>query len=55
MDLTYLRQWVTSTGLGSAAACDILIAVSMVYLLHRSRTGFERCVHDIFISPVEDH
>jgi len=34
--------WVTSTGLGGAAAADIIIAVSLVYFLLRSRTGFER-------------
>ncbi|KAH8108733.1 hypothetical protein DFH11DRAFT_1070763 [Phellopilus nigrolimitatus] len=34
--------WVTSTGLGSAAAADITIAVSLVYFLSKNRTGFER-------------
>ncbi|KAJ3517446.1 hypothetical protein NLJ89_g500 [Agrocybe chaxingu] len=34
--------WVTSTGLGSAAAADIIIAVSMCYYLMKSRTGFAR-------------
>jgi len=33
--------WVTSVGLGGAAAADILIAVSLVYFLGRNRTGFE--------------
>ncbi|PPQ89678.1 hypothetical protein CVT25_013865 [Psilocybe cyanescens] len=35
-------QWVTSTGLGSAAAADIIIAVSLCYYLTKSRTGFAR-------------
>lgn len=34
--------WVTSTGLGGAAAADITIASSLVYFLSRNRTGFER-------------
>ncbi|TDL19123.1 hypothetical protein BD410DRAFT_842368 [Rickenella mellea] len=34
--------WVTCVGLGSAAAADILIAVSLCYYLHKSRTGFVR-------------
>jgi len=34
--------WVTTTGLGSAAAADILIAVSLCYYLSKSRTGFAR-------------
>ncbi|TDL15906.1 hypothetical protein BD410DRAFT_902340 [Rickenella mellea] len=34
--------WVTCVGLGSAAAADILIAVSLCYFLHKSRTGFAR-------------
>jgi len=34
--------WVTSVGLGSAAACDIIIAVSLCSYLTRSRTGFKR-------------
>ncbi|KAF8194239.1 hypothetical protein BJ912DRAFT_959903 [Pholiota molesta] len=34
--------WVTSTGLGSAAAADIIIAVSLCYYLTKSRTGFAR-------------
>ncbi|KAF9492001.1 hypothetical protein BDN71DRAFT_1238899 [Pleurotus eryngii] len=34
--------WVTSTGLGSAAAADIIIAVSLCFYLTRSRTGFKR-------------
>jgi len=33
--------WVTSVGLGGAAAADILIAVSLVYFLGKNRTGFE--------------
>ncbi|TDL19114.1 hypothetical protein BD410DRAFT_842361 [Rickenella mellea] len=35
-------KWVTSIGLGSAAAADILIAFSLCYFLHKSRTGFAR-------------
>ncbi|TDL19124.1 hypothetical protein BD410DRAFT_774311 [Rickenella mellea] len=34
--------WVTCLGLGSAAVADILIAVSLCYYLHKSRTGFAR-------------
>ncbi|KAL0960625.1 hypothetical protein HGRIS_005656 [Hohenbuehelia grisea] len=34
--------WVTSVGLGSAAACDIIIAMSLCFYLTRSRTGFKR-------------
>ncbi|CAA7261369.1 unnamed protein product [Cyclocybe aegerita] len=34
--------WVTSTGLGSAAAADIIIAIAMCYYLMKSRTGFAR-------------
>ncbi|KAG7088545.1 hypothetical protein E1B28_012527 [Marasmius oreades] len=34
--------WVTSAGIGSAAAADILIAVSLCYYLSQSRTGFKR-------------
>ncbi|KLO14799.1 hypothetical protein SCHPADRAFT_293354 [Schizopora paradoxa] len=34
-------QWVTSVGLGGAAAADIIIAVSLVYFLGKNRTGFE--------------
>jgi len=34
--------WVTSTGLGSAAAADLIIAISLCYYLTKSRTGFAR-------------
>jgi len=34
--------WVTSAGMGSAAAADITIAVSLCYYLMQSRTGFKR-------------
>ncbi|KAF8895422.1 hypothetical protein BD779DRAFT_726215 [Infundibulicybe gibba] len=34
--------WVTSAGLGSAAAADIIIACSLCYYLSKSRTGFSR-------------
>lgn len=34
--------WVTSAGLGSAAAADLLIASSLCYYLLKSRTGFSR-------------
>ncbi|ETW81806.1 hypothetical protein HETIRDRAFT_173484 [Heterobasidion irregulare TC 32-1] len=34
--------WITCTGLGSAAAADLLIAISMCYYLFRSRTGFQK-------------
>ncbi|KAI0366593.1 hypothetical protein BV20DRAFT_951811 [Pilatotrama ljubarskyi] len=34
--------WVTCLGLGSAAAADILIAVSMCYYLYNKRTGLKR-------------
>lgn len=34
--------WVTSAGIGSAAAADVLIAASLCYYLSRSRTGFKR-------------
>lgn len=34
--------WVTSAGMGSAAAADITIAVSLCYYLMKSRTGFKR-------------
>jgi hypothetical protein len=35
-------QWVTSAGLGSAAAADVIIAIALCYYLLQSRTGFER-------------
>ncbi|TDL19113.1 hypothetical protein BD410DRAFT_900448 [Rickenella mellea] len=39
----YIRLvWVPSVGVGSAAVADIIIAVSMVYFLRKSRTGFAR-------------
>ncbi|KAJ7254374.1 hypothetical protein B0H12DRAFT_1233409 [Mycena haematopus] len=34
--------WVTSTGLGSAAAADMIIGISLCYYLSRSRTGIRR-------------
>ncbi|KAK7048263.1 hypothetical protein R3P38DRAFT_1856660 [Favolaschia claudopus] len=34
--------WITSTGLGSAAAADMLIGISLCYYLSKSRTGFQR-------------
>ncbi|ESK95045.1 hypothetical protein Moror_13935 [Moniliophthora roreri MCA 2997] len=34
--------WVTSAGIGSAAAADIMIAASLCYYLSRSKTGFRR-------------
>ncbi|KAJ7758487.1 hypothetical protein DFH07DRAFT_449979 [Mycena maculata] len=34
--------WVTSVGLGSAAAADMLIGISLCYYLSRNRTGFKR-------------
>ncbi|KAA1469756.1 hypothetical protein DENSPDRAFT_928362 [Dentipellis sp. KUC8613] len=34
--------WITCTGLGCAAAADLLIAFTMCWYLFRSRTGFER-------------
>ncbi|TFK40616.1 histone acetylation protein-domain-containing protein [Crucibulum laeve] len=34
--------WVTSAGLGSAAAADIIIAGALCYYLLQSRTGFSR-------------
>ncbi|EIM81688.1 uncharacterized protein STEHIDRAFT_161859 [Stereum hirsutum FP-91666 SS1] len=34
--------WVTCTGLGSAAAADIIIAGAMCWYLFHSRTGFKR-------------
>ncbi|KAL5519810.1 hypothetical protein ACEPAG_1470 [Sanghuangporus baumii] len=34
--------WVTCVGLGSAAACDMTIAISLVFYLLRSRTGFKQ-------------
>ncbi|KAJ7095952.1 hypothetical protein B0H15DRAFT_80112 [Mycena belliarum] len=34
--------WVTSLGLGSAAAADMLIGVSLCYYLSKSRTGITR-------------
>jgi hypothetical protein len=34
--------WVTSAGLGSAAAADVIIAGSLCYYLLKSRTGFTR-------------
>lgn len=39
--------WVTSAGLGGAAAADIVIAVSLVYYLSQNRTGFQQYVHDV--------
>jgi len=34
--------WITSVGLGSAAAADMLIGVSLCYYLSKNRTGFSR-------------
>jgi len=34
--------WVTSAGLGSAAAADIIIACALCYYLTKNRTGFSR-------------
>ncbi|KAJ7794184.1 hypothetical protein B0H14DRAFT_2924080 [Mycena olivaceomarginata] len=34
--------WVTSVGLGSAAAADMLIGISLCYYLSQSRTGVRR-------------
>jgi len=34
--------WITSAGLGSAAAADMLIGVSLCYYLSKNRTGFSR-------------
>ncbi|KAF7299053.1 hypothetical protein MIND_00853600 [Mycena indigotica] len=34
--------WVTSAGLGSAAAADLLIGISLCYYLSKSRTGIPR-------------
>ncbi|KAJ6619505.1 hypothetical protein B0H10DRAFT_1793382, partial [Mycena sp. CBHHK59/15] len=34
--------WVTSAGLGSAAAADMLIGISLCYYLSKNRTGFSR-------------
>ncbi|KAF8233240.1 hypothetical protein L208DRAFT_900235 [Tricholoma matsutake] len=34
--------WATSTGLGSAAAADMIIACALCYYLLKNRTGFER-------------
>jgi len=34
--------WVTSLGLGSAAAADMIIGISLCYYLSKSRTGFSR-------------
>ncbi|KAH8104822.1 hypothetical protein BXZ70DRAFT_1005324 [Cristinia sonorae] len=33
--------WITCTGLGSAAAADVIIAIAMVYYLSQKRTGIE--------------
>ncbi|KAJ8080701.1 hypothetical protein PM082_017535 [Marasmius tenuissimus] len=38
----YKLVWVTSAGIGSAAAADILIAVSLCYYLYKSKTGSRR-------------
>ncbi|KIM46816.1 hypothetical protein M413DRAFT_7539 [Hebeloma cylindrosporum] len=37
-------QWVTGTGLGCAAAADIMIAASLCYYLSKSRTGSSRII-----------
>ncbi|KIK69632.1 hypothetical protein GYMLUDRAFT_34017 [Collybiopsis luxurians FD-317 M1] len=34
--------WVTSTGIGSAAAADVIIAGALCYYLSKSRTGFKK-------------
>ncbi|KAJ7696076.1 hypothetical protein B0H17DRAFT_417550 [Mycena rosella] len=34
--------WVTSAGLGSSAAADMLIGISLCYYLSKNRTGFSR-------------
>ncbi|KAJ8080699.1 hypothetical protein PM082_017533 [Marasmius tenuissimus] len=44
--------WVTSAGIGSAAAADVLIAASLCYYLSKSRTGFKRTdslIHTLII------
>lgn len=37
-------QWVTSAGLGSAAAADMIMAGALSYYLLKSRTGFKQYV-----------
>lgn len=44
MNYTVVGQWITCTGLGSAAAADIMIAASMCYYLAQKRTGIDRYV-----------
>jgi len=34
--------WVTSAGIGSATAADLLIAGALCFYLHKSRTGFKK-------------
>ncbi|KAH7913700.1 hypothetical protein BJ138DRAFT_1111246 [Hygrophoropsis aurantiaca] len=35
-------EWIVGTSLSCNLACDVLTAVSMVYFLHASKTGFKR-------------
>ncbi|KAJ3824267.1 hypothetical protein F5880DRAFT_407776 [Lentinula raphanica] len=35
-------QWVTSAGIGSAAAADVIIAGSLCFYLSKSRTGYKK-------------
>ncbi|KAJ7044021.1 hypothetical protein C8F04DRAFT_1071335 [Mycena alexandri] len=37
--------WVTSTGLGSAAAADMMIGISLCWYLSKNRTGIQRTDH----------
>jgi hypothetical protein len=41
---------VTSVGLGSAAAADMLIGISLCYYLSQSRTGVRRSVLHLFLA-----
>jgi len=34
--------WITKVGLGSAAACDLIIAVGLCWYLYQSRTGYRK-------------
>ena len=42
-----IAQWAVDVWLGCGSACDIIIAATMCYLLHTSRTGVKRCGNSV--------
>ena len=47
LSIMITAEWVTSTGVGLAAVADTIVTAALTYSLHRSRTGFQRCVSDL--------